>query len=55
MISTYPPVTLGVLTHDDSFVDFAVFLTELKPALAAYSGACQLVVVNNGAETPQQK
>ena len=50
MISTYPPVTLGVLTHDDSFVDFAVFLIELKPALAAYSGACQLVVVNNSGD-----
>jgi len=48
--TTYPAVSIGVVTHDNSFVDFASFLKELKPALAAYPGACQLVVVNNSGD-----
>ncbi len=47
----YPPITVGVLTHNRSFVDFNSFLTELSPALECYPGRCQLVVVNNSGET----
>jgi len=43
----YPPVTIGVVTHNGSFVNFSSFLTELRPALARYPGDCQLVMVNN--------
>ena len=55
MYSAYPPVTVGVLTHENSFVNFAGFLVELQPALAAYSGACQLVVVNNSGAASADK
>lgn len=46
----YPPITVGVVTHKGSFVDFSSFLRELYPALNAYPIRCQLVVVNNSGE-----
>lgn len=50
MTKPYPPITIGVVTHDKSFVDFAGFLVEIEPALQAYPGDCQLIVVNNSGE-----
>lgn len=46
----FPPITVGVVTHSGSFVDFSSFLQELCPALTAYEGECQLVIVNNSGE-----
>lgn len=46
----YPPITVGVVTHIGSFVNFNSFLRELYPALECYPVRCQLVVVNNSGE-----
>lgn len=53
--NSYPPVSIGVVTHENSFVDFKGFLIELMPALAIYPGACQLIVINNSGESATKK
>ena len=43
----FPPLTVGVVTHRGSFVDFSSFLRELCPAFSCYPTRCQLIIVNN--------
>jgi len=43
----YPPLTVGVVTHSGSFVDFECFLNRLIPAIAHYPASINLLIVNN--------
>ena len=51
----YPSITVGVITHSMSFVDFSSFLKELSPAFEQYPTRCQLVIVNNSGAIAAQK
>jgi len=41
------PVTIAVVTYEGSFVNFADFLVQLRPAIENYAAKCELLIVNN--------
>lgn len=53
--STYPEITVGVITHSKRLAAFEKLLTYLLPAIEHYRGKCELLVGNNsGVEFHQQ-
>jgi len=53
--NAYPNITVGVITHANTFVNFEHFLVEFAPALHNYPGQCELIVVNNSGEAAAKK